>query len=119
MKKILILLLISISGHAFSLSEDYHCDVRQYDLDITLTEDRSTSMTFRDRYQVLATGYAGSVEKKGNNTIFHFYPGQFSPIDTTFKTQDTIDLPEKVLGEIYISGPFFVLRDDLTCFRKE
>lgn len=118
MKTILLLLLVSISNHAFSLSEDYHCDVRQYDLDITLTQDRSTSMWFRDRYDVLAMGYAGSIEKKGSNTIYHFYPGQFSPIDITFKTQDTIDLPEKIQGGIYISGPFFVLRDDLTCFRQ-
>jgi hypothetical protein len=118
MKTLLMIFLVCISNHAYSLSEDYHCDVRQYDLDITLTQDRSTSMWFRDRYDVLAMGYAGSVEKKGDKTIFHFYPGQFSPIDLTFKTQDTIDLPEKILGQIYISGPFFSLRDDLTCFRQ-
>lgn len=112
--KIFLLLLLTLSFQAFSQSADYDCDVRQYDVDLTLTQDTSTSMWFRDRYDVLAMGYAGSLEKKEGKTIYHFYP-QLGPIEITFITQDTIDLPKKLSGWIHVNAPFFVLWDKLEC----
>ncbi len=108
-----------MSTHAFSHSEDYSCKVRQYQLDITLTQDTSTSMWFRDRSEVLAMGYAGWVEKSGANSIYHFYPGSFGTVDITFNTQDAADLPAKINGTIYISGSFFVLWDNIECFKRD
>lgn len=64
-------------------------------------------------------GYAGSLEKNGTNTIYHFYPGQLGTIDITFKTQDTIDLPDKLSGTIYVSGSFFVFMDKLECSKLD
>jgi hypothetical protein len=55
-------LLISLSSLAMARSADYSCEVRQYDVDITITGDTSTSMWFRDYSGVLAMGYAGSYE---------------------------------------------------------
>jgi hypothetical protein len=118
MKTFFILFLMGLSTFTYAFSEDYDCEVRQYDVNITLTQDTSTSMWFRQNYDVLAMGYAGWVEKKDGKSIYHFYPGQFSPIEITFKTQDTIDLPVKLRGMIYISGPFFSLWDELHCTRR-
>ena len=103
-----------MSTHAFSYT-DYTCRVRQYQVDMTQTQDTSTSMRFMDRHETLALSYAGCVEKSGSDSIYHFYPGQFGTIDITFKTQDTIDLPEKLTGTIYVKGNFFVLWDKLEC----
>jgi hypothetical protein len=118
MKTLLLTLLVSISTHAFARSADYDCDVRQYDVDLTLTQDTSTSMWFRDRNGVLAMGYAGSLEKKDGKTIYHFYP-QLGPIEFTFKTQDTIDFPEKLSGWIHVKAPFFTLWDKMECSRRD
>jgi hypothetical protein len=104
-----------VSTYAFSRSEDYQCRARQYQVDLFLTQDTSTSMWFRDRYDVLAMGYAGSVEKKSAKTIYHFYPGQLGTIDISFNTQDTIDLPDRLVGTIYVNGSFFVFYDTLEC----
>ena len=119
MKILFLLMILILSVPTFALSEDYDCSVRQYDVQITLTQDTSTSMWFRERYDVLAMGYAGWVEKNGAKSIYHFYPAQFSPIEITFKTQDTIDLPAKLMGWISVSGPFFSLWDKLDCTKRD
>ena len=118
MKTLLMALLFSFSSFAMARSADYSCEVRQYDVDITLTGDTSTSMWFRDYSEVLAMGYAGSVEKSGVKTIYHFYP-QLGPIDMSFKTQDMLDFPEKITGRIHVNAPFFVLWDDMNCSRRD
>lgn len=118
MKILLTFLFLSNFVLAFAITEDYHCEVRQYDVELTLTQDTSTSMWFKQNHQVLAMGYAGWVEKNGSKTIYHFYPGQFSPIEMTFKTQDTVDLPERLKGWISVSGPFFSLWDELLCLKN-
>lgn len=115
MKTILGLTLLFVSTYAFSRSADYQCRARQYQVDLTLTQDTSTSMWFRDRYDVLAMGYAGSLEKTSSKTIYHFYPGRLGNIDITFKTPDTIDLPDRLIGSIYVNGSFFVFSDTLEC----
>ena len=108
--------MIMMSTHAFSYT-DYSCRVRQYQVDMTLTQDTSTSIRMMDRHDTLALAYAGWVEKSGADSIYHFYPGQIGTIDLTFKTQDTIDLPKKLTGTIYVNGSFFVLWDKLECNR--
>jgi hypothetical protein len=118
MKILLTTLLLSFSSFAVARSADYSCEVRQYDVDITITGDTSTSMWFRDYSEVLAMGYAGSLEKSGVKTIYHFYP-QLGPIDMTFNTQDMIDFPEKLTGSIHVNAPFFVLWDEMSCKRRE
>jgi hypothetical protein len=118
MKMLILFLFLTLSQWSLAISEDYHCEVRQYDVDITLTQDTTTSMWFRQNHEVLAMGYAGWVEKKGAKTTYHFYPGQFSPIEMTFKTQDTVDLPNRLTGWISVSGPFFSLWDELNCVKN-
>lgn len=116
MKKITILALFLASTLTWARSADYQCEVRSYDVYLTLTQDRSTSIVMKENYRVLANAYAGSIEKNSPNTIFHFYP-QLGPIDLTFKTQDTIDLPERLSGRIYVKAPFLFFRDRLDCIR--
>ena len=116
MKKYLIILLVLISFQAFTITEDYRCSVRQYTVYITITQDTSTSMWLSEYHNVLAMGYAKSIERKDGKTIYHFYP-QLGPTDYTFKTQDTIDLPKKLSGWIHVNAPFFVLWDKLECTR--
>jgi hypothetical protein len=118
MKTLLLILLASTSTYVFSRTSDYDCTVRQYVVDLTLTQDTSTSMWLKDRYDVMAMGYAGSLEKKEGNTIYHFYP-QLGPIELTFRTQDTIDLPENLYGWIHVNAPFFVLWDKMECSRRD
>ncbi len=118
MKILILAIFLSVSHSSFAISEDYSCEVRQYDVDITLTQDTSTSMWFSLNHEVLAMGNAGFVEKKANETIYHFYPGQFSPIEMTFKNQDIIDQPQRLKGWINVSGPFFSLWDELDCHRN-
>jgi hypothetical protein len=118
MKTILMTLLVSFSSFVSARSADYSCEVRRYEVDITITGDTSTSMWFRDYSRVLAMGYAGSVEKSGIKTIYHFYP-QLGPIDMTFKTQDMLDFPEKLTGRIHVNAPFFVVWDDMSCTRRD
>lgn len=107
-----------VSTMVFGRSEDYTCRVRQYRIDLTLTQDTSTSLFFRDGYDVLAVGYAGWVEKAGVKTNYHFYLNQYSPMILTFKTKDTEEFPQKLVGWIDISAPFFILWDELLCSRR-
>lgn len=97
-------------------SADYRCDVRSYDVYVTLTQDRSTRLLLKENYHVLANAYAGSVEKKSSNTVYYFYP-QLGPIELTFKTQDTVDLPEKLFGRIFVNAPNLFFNDKLNCVR--
>lgn len=116
MKTITFLIIFLASTFTWANSADYRCEVRSYDVYLTLTQDRSTSMVMKENYRVLANSYAGSIEKKSPNTIFYFYP-QLGPIELTFKTQDTIDLPERLSGRIYVDAPFLFFRDRLNCIR--
>lgn len=119
MKTLILITLFLLSSLAFARSEDYTCRVRQYRIDLTLTQDTSTSLFFRDGYDVLAVGYAGWVEKAGVNTNYHFYLNQYSPMILTFKTKDTEELPQKLVGWIDVSAPFFTLWDELVCIRRD
>jgi len=118
MKTLFFVLTLMNSTMAFSRSADYQCRVRFYRVDLTLTQDTSTSMWFSDHFEVLALGYAGSVESVEAQTVYHFYP-QMGPIDITLQTQDTVDLPVKLSGRFEVNAPFFVLRDKLDCIRKD
>ena len=116
MKTITLLVLLLASTVSWARSADYRCEVRSYDVYLTLTQDRSTSIVMAENYRVLANTYAGSIEKKSSNTIFYFYP-QFGPIELTFKTQDTVDLPGRLSGRIFVNAPFLFFRDELNCIR--
>lgn len=117
MKKLILTALFLFTSSVFARSADYSCRVRQYNIDLNLTQDTSTSLFFRDGYDVLGVGYAGWVEKAGAKTNYHFYLNQYSPMILTFKTQDTEDLPQKLVGWIDVHAPFFVLWDELVCRR--
>lgn len=116
MKTITLLVLFLASTLTWARSADYRCEVRSYDVYLTLTQDRSTSVVMKENYRVMANAYAGSIEKKASNTIFYFYP-QLGPIELTFKTQDTIDLPERLSGRIFVNAPFLFFSDRLNCIR--
>lgn len=112
--KLIIALGLLFSTAAFAYT-DYRCSVRQYTVDLTLTQDRSTHMWLREYHEVLAQAYAGSIEKKDGKSIYHFYPGNAEPASITFKTQDVIDLPETLNGRIETVARGFLLWDRLTC----
>lgn len=105
-------LLCSTAAFAYT---DYRCDVRQYTVDLTLTEDTSTHMWLREYHDVLAQAYAGWVEKKDGKSTYHFYPGNADTAKITFKTQDVIDLPETLTGRIETTARGFLLWDRLNC----
>ena len=119
MKKLILISFLLVSCFSFARSEDYTCRVRQYRIDLTLTQDTSTSLFFRDGYNVLAVGYAGWVERAGVKTNYHFYLNQYSPMILTFKSKDTEELPQKMVGWIDISAPYFTLWDELICLRRD
>jgi len=102
----------------FAFEDTYSCKVRQYRIDITLTQDTSTNLFFSDGYQINATAYAAWVEKGTQETRYHFYPSQYSPMIVTFKTEDTQKLPENMIGWIDVNASFFSLWDKLTCRKK-
>lgn len=114
MKKCILALcfLSSISALAYT---DYRCEVRQYQVELTLTQDTSTHMWLLDRHEVLAQAYAGWVEKKDAKLIYHFYPGNAEPAQITFKAQDVMDLPQKLDGYIETKARGFLLWDRLSC----
>ena len=114
MKKFILGLCLLSSSAAFAYT-DYVCEVRQYQVELTLTQDTSTHMWLRERYEVLAHAYAGWVEKKDGKMIYHFYPGNAEPAQITFKAQDVIDLPEKLNGYIETKARGFLLWDRLNC----
>lgn len=114
MKKYLFILVFIVSFKASAQHADYHCTAGRFDVNLTLTQDKSTYLQLSERYNTLATGYAKAIEKTGSKTIFSFYP-QMGPIDMTVKTQDTIDLPETLIGSIRHQSPFNSFRETLEC----
>lgn len=116
MKNITTLYLFLASTLSIAQTADYRCEVRNYDVYLTLTQDRSTSLVMKENFHVLVTAYAGSIEKKSANTIYHFYP-QLGPVDITFKTQDTVDLPSQLSGRIFVNAPYLFFSDKLNCKR--
>lgn len=114
MKKFILGLSLLSSASAFAYT-DYHCEVRQYQVELTLTQDTSTHMWLLDRHEVLAHAYAGWVEKKEGKSTYHFYPGNADNAKITFKAQDVIDLPESLSGYIETTARGFLLWDRLSC----
>ncbi len=120
MKNTLIFALFFVSLNAFSQSAAYVCDVRNYRLEINLRADISTDMWLIDTFNrdVIAMGFAGSIEKKGDKSIYNFYPGNGYPVKLTFKTQDAIDFPPRISGHIDTRARGFLLWENLSCRRR-
>ena len=118
MKYFISSLLIASSFSVSAFEDNYTCRVRQYRIDLTLTQDTSTSLFFTDGYDINAIGYAGWIEKSQEETRYHFYSSRYSPMILTFKTKETQELPENIVGWIDVSAPFFSLWDKLICKRR-
>lgn len=120
MKKLMLSSLMLLSLNGFTQSADYSCDIRRYRLDVTLTDSTSTSMWLTDtnNHTTVAHGYAKSISRSGDKTIFSFYPGQADPMKLSFKTQDIIDLPEAIKGSIDTMAGGFILREKMDCFKR-
>lgn len=119
MKKI-VFLLTFFASHAFAQSADYVCNVRQYRVDLNLRQDRSTHFWLTDtmNYDVISHGFAGSVERRGERLNYFFYPGNASPVMMTFKFEDTVNFPAKILGRIETKVRGFLLWENMTCSRR-
>ena len=69
-------------------------------------------------HRTLATGYAATVQKVGDKTVYNFYPGQASPMKLVFKTQDIIDFPKVIKGSIDTMAGGFILREKMDCYKR-
>lgn len=120
MKKCMLTSLMLMSLNGFAQSADYSCDIRRYKLDVTLTDSTSTSMWLTDtnNYTTIAHGYAKSISRSGDKTIFSFYPGQADPLKLSFKTQDIIDFPNMIKGSIDTMAGGFILREKMDCYKR-
>ena len=120
MKKLLLGCLTLLSLNVFADSADYRCDIRRYRLEVTLTDSTSTSMwlTDTDNRTTVAHGYAKSMARKGDKTIFSFFPGNADPMKLTFKSQDVLDLPEEIQGNIDTMAGGFILREKMDCYKR-
>lgn len=115
MKTLLFILLFAISFNT-AASEDYNCATRQYNLDIFLTNDRSTSMFIIDRfnYNTVYVGYVGFIERKEKISKFHFY-GRSGPIVLSFSNNDLNQMPDKMNGFIDAELGGFIVYENLKC----
>jgi hypothetical protein len=118
MKKIILLSIFIITSNLYAQSADYSCELRQYRLDLNLRQDRSTHLWVRDYHGVIFQSFAGFVEKKGTNSHYHFYPAHSDPAVLILRTQDTIDLPNKLTGTINTKLRGFLIRDTFNCVRR-
>jgi len=116
MKKLFVLLALLLSFQAFSASADYRCGVRSYKVDLTV-DGSSTAIWFYEGYDLLALGYVKWIESKGNDKVFHFYPGNSEPLKLIFKAVDIEKLPLKMTGWIDAMPRGFILWDKLSCHR--
>lgn len=116
----MLFLLSFFALNTFAQSADYTCDVRQYRVDLNLRQDRSTHFWLTDtiQYDVIAQGFAASIEKRGNLTDYFFYPGNASPVMMTFKSEDIVNLPLKLSASIETKVRGFLLRDGMSCSRR-
>jgi predicted RecB family nuclease len=121
MKKIISLILLTLSFHAFSQSADYVCDVQNYRVEINLRTDTSTHMWLTDRsdQRTIAQAYAGSIETDHAYSIYHFYPGNADEAKLTFRTQDAVNFPGRIYGYIETKARGFLLNDYLTCSKRQ
>lgn len=116
--KYLILILL-FAGSAWAQSTDYICQVRQYQLDIDMTGDRSTHVWIHDRYnhEMIFHGYAGSIEQGNRVSTFFFYGNQ-EPVKLSFLNKDIQERPKQLKGHIdTILGGFLVV-DYFNCKEK-
>lgn len=120
MKKFILTALMLMSLNGFAQTADYSCDIRRYRLDVTLTDSTSTSMWLTDtyNYSTIAQGYAKSISRSGDKTVFSFYPGQADPMKLAFKTQDITDLPDMIKGSIDTMAGGFILREKMDCYKR-
>lgn len=114
--KTLIILLLFTASLASARSTNYHCQVRQYNLDIDMTGDRSTGLFIIDRYNYNTeyVGYAGSIERGNRVTTFYFY-GNEGPIKLSFLNKDIQDQPSKIKGHIDAMLGGFLIVDYFNC----
>lgn len=117
--KALFLFFVFTIGSVFAASADYSCQVRGYRIDFFMTRDSSTSvwLTNTDRHHTITQGYVKHIEVKGTKSIYHFY-GQNAPLDLTFNTQDTINLPDVMSVKINTTADGFLLIERLECYKQ-
>jgi hypothetical protein len=120
MKKFMLASLMLMSLNGFAQSADYSCDIRRYRLEVTLTDSISTSMWLTDTntHTTISQGYAKSISRTADKTIFSFYPGQADPMKLSFKTQDIIDFPDTIKGSIDTMAGGFILREKMDCYKR-
>lgn len=114
MKFLFLMILFPLS--VFARSTDYNCQVRQYNLNIQMTGDRSTGLLIRDRqtYETLHNGYAGSIERGTRVWTFYFY-GNEGPIKISFRKDDIQEQPTKIKGHIDAMLGGFLVVDYFNC----
>lgn len=116
MKLMLGLLLFTSSVFA---GTDYRCSVRNYNIDLELSNDRSTNIFITDRWrhETLHVGYAGSIERGNRVTSFYFY-GQSEPTILSFLNKEIQDKPETLRAHIEAQLEGFYFTDYFTCTKK-
>lgn len=116
MKKFIILCLISFQTFA---SADYHCTVRNYNLDLDMTNDYSTGLFIieRYRYETLYVGYVGFIKRNSKTTDFYFY-GNYGENILTFKNEDLKNEPNKMNGKIEAELEGFYFIDKFICTKS-
>jgi len=116
MKYLILLLFVPFQVYA---SADYHCQVRSYDLDIDMTNDKSTHVWITNRYDynVLYQGYVGSIERGNKVTSFTFY-GNSEPTILSFPNTELESEPQKLTGHIDAMLEGFLIVDYFACSKK-
>lgn len=117
--KTLILLITLLTSTISFASEDYHCSFRNYNIDIFLTNDESTSMFITNRftYDTIYVGYVGWIERKAKKTNFHFY-GNSGEITLTFKNEDLTNEPDRLSGAVDADLEGFWIVDQFKCQKR-
>lgn len=116
--KVLVLLTILFAFNSFA-SSDYHCEFRNYILDLDMTNDRSTGLFIKERwrYETLYVGYVGFIKRNSKTSDFHFYGNSGEHI-LTFKNSDLESEPNKMYGRIEAELEGFYIVDKFTCTKK-
>lgn len=116
MKLLFILLVLTSSAFA---GTDYHCQVRNYIIDLELSNDRSTGVFITNRWNhdTLHVGYAGSIERGKRVTSFYFY-GRGEPTILSFLNEEIKKKPNKLKAHIEAGLEGFYFTDYFTCTKK-
>jgi hypothetical protein len=113
----IIMIIMLLMNFAFA-SSDYTCQVRNYILDLDMTNDRSTGLFIieRWRYETLYVGYVGFIKRNSKTSDFHFYGNNGETI-LTFKNSDLESEPDRMQGRIETELEGFYIVDKFNCIK--